>query len=144
MSSTHHIHASTVSKYAAELTLYLLYYYESERHRKSPVCLILSKYRYEKLVELTLSLCNSYHPDLNIISYPLFADADMGIYPHETSQCHARPKAKRSIAMLSVDKFPYPRKQIKGYEFISCSNDVSPHLKTFPRLWNPSYPFYLA
>ena len=45
----------------------------------------------------------------DIISYPLFADADTGIYPHAASQYHARPKAKRGIAMLSVDKFPYPR-----------------------------------
>ena len=28
-----------------------------------------------------------------IISYPLFADADMGIYPHAGSQYHARPMA---------------------------------------------------
>ena len=46
---------------------------------------------------------------LNTISYPLFASADTGIYPHAASQYHARPKAKRGIAMLSVDKFPYPR-----------------------------------
>ena len=46
----------------------------------------------------------------DIISYPLFADADTGIYPHAASQYHARPNAKRGIAMLSVDKSPYPRK----------------------------------
>ena len=46
-----------------------------------------------------------------IVSYPLFADADTGIYPHAALQYRARPKAKRGIAMLSVDKFPYPRKQ---------------------------------
>ena len=40
---------------------------------------------------------------MDIISYPLFADADMGIYPHAASQYHARPTAKRGIAMLSVD-----------------------------------------
>ena len=51
---------------------------------------------------------------LNIISCPLFADADTGIYPHAASQYHARLKAKQGIAMLSVDKFPYPWKQIKG------------------------------
>ena len=34
----------------------------------------------------------------DIISYPLFADADTGIYPHAASQYHARPKAKRGIA----------------------------------------------
>ena len=56
----------------------------------------------------------------DIISYPLFADADTGIYPHAASQYHARPKAKRGIAMLSVDKFPYPRKQTRGNEFIPC------------------------
>ena len=37
------------------------------------------------------------------ISYPLFADLDMGIYSHAASEYHARPKAKRDIAMLSVD-----------------------------------------
>ena len=47
---------------------------------------------------------------LKIISYPVFIDADTGIYPQAASQYHARPKAKRGIAMLSVDKFPYPRK----------------------------------
>ena len=41
------------------------------------------------------------------ISYPLFADADTGIYyPHLASQYHARQKAKRGIAMLSMAKFP--------------------------------------
>ena len=71
---------------------------------------------------------------MNIISYPLFADADTGIYPHAASQYHARPKAKRGIAMLSVDKFPYPRKQIRGNEFIPCSNniyDILNHFRSF-------------
>ena len=69
--------------------------------------------------------------DHNIISYPLFADADTGIYPHAASQYHARPKAKRGIAMLSVDKFPYPRKQTRGNEFIPCSNNICDILKRF-------------
>ena len=43
------------------------------------------------------------------ISYPLFADVDTGIYPHAASQYHAR-----GIAMLRMDKFPYPRQQTKG------------------------------
>ena len=68
---------------------------------------------------------------LDIISYPLFADADTGIYPHAASQYHARPKAKRSIAMLSVDKFPYPRKQTRGNEFIPCSSNICDILKHF-------------
>ena len=67
----------------------------------------------------------------DIISYPLFADADTGIYPHAASQYHARPKAKRGIAMLSVDKFPYPRKQTRGNEFIPCSNNICDKLKRF-------------
>ena len=46
---------------------------------------------------------------LYIISYPLFADLDTGIYPHTASQYHMRLKAKRGIAILSVDKFPYLR-----------------------------------
>ena len=37
----------------------------------------------------------------DIISYPLFADADTGIYPRAASQYHAGPKVKRGIAMLS-------------------------------------------
>ena len=68
---------------------------------------------------------------VNIISYPLFADADTGIYPHAASQYHARPKAKRGIAMLSVDKFPYPRKQTRGNEFIPCSDNICDILKRF-------------
>ena len=67
----------------------------------------------------------------DIISYPLFADADTGICPHAASQYNARPKAKRGIAMLSVDKFPYPRKQTRGYEFIPCSNNICDILKRF-------------
>ena len=66
-----------------------------------------------------------------IISYPLFADADTGIYPHAASQYHARPKAKHGIAMLSVDKFPYPRQQTRGNEFIPCSNNICDILKRF-------------
>ena len=66
-----------------------------------------------------------------IISYPLFADADTGIYPHTASQYHAGPKAKRGIAMLSVDKFPYPRKQTRGNEFIPCSNNIHDILNRF-------------
>ena len=68
---------------------------------------------------------------MDIISYPLFADADTGIYPHAASQYHARPTAKCGIAMLSVDKFPYPRKQTRGNEFIPCSNNICDILKRF-------------
>ena len=60
----------------------------------------------------------------HIISYPLFADVDTGIYRHAALQYHARPNAKRCIAMLSVDKSLYLWKQTKGNEFISCSNDM--------------------
>ena len=67
----------------------------------------------------------------DIISYPLFADADTGIYPHAASQYHAPPKAKRGMAMLSVDKFPYPRKQTMGNEFIPCSSNICDILKRF-------------
>ena len=66
-----------------------------------------------------------------IISYPLFADADTGIYPHAASQYHTRPKDKHGIAMLSVDKFQYLRKQTRCNEFIPCSNDVCQILKRF-------------
>ena len=72
------------------------------------------------------------HSQGYIISYPLSADADTGIYPHAASQYHARPNAKRGIAMLSVDKFSYPRKQTRGNEFIPCLNDVCQILKPFP------------
>ena len=66
-----------------------------------------------------------------IISNPLFADADTGIYPHAASQYHARPKAKRGIAMLSVDKFPYPRKQTRG-------TNLSHAQTIFVTFWNVS------
>ena len=65
------------------------------------------------------------------ISYPLFASADTGIYPHAASQYHARPKVKRGIAILSMDKFPYPGKQTRGNEFIPCSNNICDILKRF-------------
>ena len=68
---------------------------------------------------------------VRIISYPLSADAETGIYPHAASQYHARPKTKRGIAMLSMDKFPYPRMPTMGNEFIPCSNDVCQILKRF-------------
>ena len=72
-----------------------------------------------------------YWSQVRNISYPLFVSADTVIYPHAASQYHARPKAKRGIAMLSVDKFPYPRKQTRGNEFIPCSNNVCDILKLF-------------
>ena len=71
---------------------------------------------------------------MNIISYPLFADVDTGIYPHTASQYHARPKAKRGMAMLSVDKFSYPRKQPRGSEFTQCSNNICHIPKRFQAL----------
>ena len=74
-----------------------------------------------------------YDRKYNIISYPLFADADTGIYPHAASQYHARPKA-----MLSVDKFPYPRKQTRGNEFIPCSNNICDILKRFRSFKTPA------
>ena len=77
----------------------------------------------------------------DIISYPLFADADRGIYPHAASQYHMRPKAKRGIMRLSVDKFPNPRKQTRGNEFIPCSNDVCHILKCFCSFKTPAIPF---
>ena len=59
---------------------------------------------------ICMRMCVQTHMCMYIISYPLFADADTGIYPHAASQYHARPMAKRGIAMLSVDKFPDTRK----------------------------------
>ena len=58
--------------------------------------------------------------------YPLFADADTGIYPHAASQYYD--------AMLSVGKFPYPRQQTRGSEFIPCSNNIYDILKRFRSL----------
>ena len=72
----------------------------------------------------------------NIISYPLFADADTGIYPHAASQYHAWPKAKRGIAMLSTRLYrsgkesgqrsesPLWRHQWRSFVFISHADDV--------------------
>ena len=86
-------------------------------------------HKWYMCVNWTVSLHVTYMCD--IISYPLFADAGTGIYPHPASQYHARLKAKRGIAMLSVDKFPYPRKQTRGNEFIPCSNNIFDILKRF-------------
>ena len=77
---------------------------------------------------------------LNIIDYPMFASAGTGINPHAASQYHARPKAKRGIAMLSVYKFPYPRKQTRGNEFIPCSNNICHILKRFHSFKIPAIP----
>ena len=74
---------------------------------------------------------SAFITQFDVISYPLFADADTEIYPHAASQYHARPKAKRGIAMLSVDKFPNPRKQTRGKQFIPCSNNICDILKCF-------------
>ena len=79
---------------------------------------------------------------VNIISYPLFADADTGIFPHAASQYHARPTAKRGNAMLSVDKFPYTWRQTRGNGFIPWSNDLCRILKLFHNLTIPAIPFY--
>ena len=79
-----------------------------------------------------------------LISYLLFASADTGVLPYAASQYHARPKAKRGISMISVDKFPYSRKQTGCNEFIPCSNDVSQILKRFHSLKISDTPFYLA
>ena len=87
--------------------------------------------------------CQNLDIYIYIIHYPLFTDADTGIYPHAASQYHARPKAKCGIVMLSVDKFPYPRKQTKGNEFIPCSKDVCRILKCFCSFKSPAVPFIL-
>ena len=79
-----------------------------------------------------------------IISYPVFASTNTEIYPHATSQYYARSKAKRGVAMLSVDKFPYPRKQTRGNEFITCSNDVCHILKQLPQLKRLSRPIIVT
>ena len=97
---------------------------------------ILIKWRLSNTLCPSDTMAVKWYPSqcTDTISYPLFADADMGIYPHAASQYHARPKAKRGIAMLSVDKFPYPRKQIRGNEFIPFSNniyDILNHFRSF-------------
>ena len=59
-----------------------------------------------------------------LVSYLLFADEDMGIYPHAAPwyMYYAWPKAKHGITALSVDKFPYPHRQTGGNKFIQCLN----------------------
>ena len=76
-----------------------------------------------------------------IISYPLFADVDTGIYPHAALQYHARPQAKRGIVILIVDKFQYPRQQTRVYRFIPCANDVCYILKRFQSFKFPANSF---
>ena len=68
------------------------------------------------------------------ISYPLFADADTGIYSHTASHYHAWPKAKRDIARLNVDKFPYLQKQTRCKDFI-------PFLRHFRSFKTSQIPF---
>ena len=59
------------------------------------------------------------------------------------AQCHTRPKAKRDIAMLSVDKFPYPRNRTRDNEFHPCSKDACHILKCFHNFKPPESPFIL-
>ena len=96
-------------------------------------CSTLNSYLAKLPFEFTGVRMSNYIPQKlwDIINYPLFADADTGIYPHAASQYHAWPKAKRGIVMLSVDKFPYPWEQTKGNEFIPCSNNICDILKRF-------------
>ena len=49
-----------------------------------------------------------------INSLPIVCFRGNGICPHLASQYHAWPSAVRGIAMLRVDKFPYPRQQTRG------------------------------
>ena len=51
---------------------------------------------------------------MGYICDPLFASVDTWIYPLLASQYHAWASAARGIAMLCVDRFPYPWKQAKG------------------------------
>ena len=58
-------------------------------------------------------ICN--HSNVwDAISYLLFAGGDTWIFTHLASQYHARPKAMRAIAMLSLNEFLYLQKQTKG------------------------------
>ena len=84
-----------------------------------------------RLYRKTVKLRTMCHVPVITLSYPFFADVNTGMYPHSPSQYHARPKAKHGIAMQNVDKFPYPRKQTMGNEFIPCLNDVCDILKCF-------------
>ena len=59
---------------------------------------------------------------------------------HTQHRNTTRPKAKHGIAMLSVDKFPYPRKQTRGNEFIPCSNNICDILKRFLSFKIPAIP----
>ena len=85
------------------------------------------------------TICAKFPSDT--ISYPLFADADTGIYPHWASQYHARPETKRGIVTLSVDKFPYPRRETRWNELIPCSNDACQILKRFSSFKISDTPF---
>ena len=82
--------------------------------------------------EIEAWMNNHYHiKSCGIISYPLFASTDMGIYPHAASRYHMRPKAKRGITMLSVDKSESPlwRHQWRSFVFISHADDVKHEIR---------------
>ena len=50
------------------------------------------------------------------------------------------PSAARGIAMLRVYKFPYPRQQTRGSEFIPFSNNICDILKRFRSFKIPAIP----
>ena len=83
-----------------------------------------------KLIIIIYQLWFWQQPHTNIISYSLFADADMGIHPHAASQYHSPSKVERGIAM----------RQISGNEFISCWNDVCHIIKHFHSFKIPAIP----
>ena len=74
--------------------------------------MFIQRFRPDKRVSWGFSVlkCDKH----GIIRYPVYASADTGIYPHSASQYHTWPSAARGIAMLRVDKFPYPRQKTRG------------------------------
>ena len=59
---------------------------------------VKDKTMYVYCRDKTVFALEGYFTTWDIVSHPLFADADTGIYPHAASQYHVRPKAKHGIA----------------------------------------------
>ena len=85
--------------------------------------------------------CRDLHPHWVLLATPCLLPR-IWEFIH-TQHRNTTRSGKIGIVMLRVDKFPYPRKQTTGNEFIPCSNDVCHFLRCFHSFKIPAVAFIL-
>ena len=85
---------------------------------------------WSKFLKALIGVATSDHHVILLVTPCLLARIREFIHTQHRNTTRGR-KAKRGIAMLSADKFPYPRKEKRGNEFIPCSNNICDILKCF-------------